>query len=279
MGKSKRNFETNQRINIITVTLLAIILLASLVGLIVLLYSKADTDKKIETINEEIEILTLDTHSLQDKEAEIELIMSGVENSQTYIDLQKESYKASLSIIENKIKSYETEEKIAYLAFIVDKKDNLDKVIETLNYNDTLAIFFTNDKEAADVIVNSGNLVGLYIDNIKDVDDIKENYKDIIEAYDPDLFMVSSDLKDKDIKIDSFYKVTENSTSEGKKLSTNEGYISDIVDTTADRDFLIIRINISNSIGVNSISGIISKLKDKNYIFLPLISTSSLIEK
>lgn len=279
MGKSRRSSEENKRINITAVTLLVIIFITWLFLLIFLLFSKVETDKEIKNINENIEMLKLDTNNLNSKKDEINLILSGVENPSVYMDIQKENYKASLSIIEDKIKDFESEEKIAYLTFVVDKEDNLEDVIDIINSNNILATFFTNSKEAADTIYNNGHLIGLYIDDEDKVENVKEEYKDLIDTYNPDLFMLSNSLKEKDITIDSFYKVTENSSAEGKRLLNKEGYTNDIVETTADRDFLIIRINISNSVGVSSIDGIISKLKDKNYIFLPLISNSSLIEK
>lgn len=279
MGKSRRSSEENKRINITAVILLVIIFITWLFLLIFLLFSKVETDKEIKNINENIEMLKLDTNNLNSKKDEINLILSGVENPSVYMDIQKENYKASLSIIEDKIKDFESEEKIAYLTFVVDKEDNLEDVIDIINSNNILATFFTNSKEAADTIYNNGHLIGLYIDDEDKVENVKEEYKDLIDTYNPDLFMLSNSLKEKDITIDSFYKVTENSSAEGKRLLNKEGYTNDIVETTADRDFLIIRINISNSVGVSSIDGIISKLKDKNYIFLPLISNSSLIEK
>lgn len=279
MGKSRRSSEENKRINITAVTLLVIIFITWLFLLIFLLFSKVETDKEIKNINENIEMLKLDTNNLNSKKDEINLILSGVENPSVYMDIQKENYKASLSIIEDKIKDFESEEKIAYLTFVVDKEDNLEDVIDIINSNNILATFFTNSKEAADTIYNNGHLIGLYIDDEDKVENVKEEYKDLIDTYNPDLFMLSNSLKEKDITVDSFYKVTENSSAEGKRLLNKEGYTNDIVETTADRDFLIIRINISNSVGVSSIDGIISKLKDKNYIFLPLISNSSLIEK
>lgn len=279
MGKARRSSEENKRINITTIVILVIILISWLFLLIYLLFAKVETNKKIESINNEIETLKLDTSILNEKKEEINKLLKNVSDSTTFMNILKDNYKANIPAFETKIKSFEVTEKVAYLSFVVDKTDNLDKVIDTLNNNDVLATFYTNNKDAADKIIASGNLVGLYIDDEKVIENIKEEYKDIIDAYNPDLYMLSSALKEKDIKIDSFYKVTENSTSEGKKLLNQDGYISDIVDTTADRDFLIIRINLSNNVGVGAVNGIITKLKDKNYMFLPLVSSSSLIEK
>ena len=279
MGKARRSSEENKRISITTIVILVIILISWLFLLIYLLFAKVETNKKIESVNNEIETLKLDTSMLNEKKEEINKLLENVSDSTTFMNILKDNYKANIPAFETKIKSFEVTEKVAYLSFVVDKTDNLDKVIDTLNNNDVLATFYTNNKDAADKIIASGNLIGLYIDDDKVIENIKEEYKDIINAYNPDLYMLSSALKEKDIKIDSFYKVTENSTSEGKKLLNQDGYISDIVDTTADRDFLIIRINLSNNVGVGAINGIITKLKDKNYMFLPLVSSSSLIEK
>lgn len=279
MGKARRSSEENKRISITTIVILVIVLVSWLFLLIYLLFAKVETNKKIESINNEIETLKLDTSILNEKKEEINKLLENVSDSTTFMNILKDNYKTNIPAFETKIKSFEVTEKVAYLSFVVDKTDNLDKVIDTLNNNDVLATFYTNNKDAADKIIASGNLVGLYIDDEKVIENIKEEYKDIIDAYNPDLYMLSSALKEKDIKIDSFYKVTENSTSEGKKLLNQDGYISDIVDTTADRDFLIIRINLSNNVGVGAVNGIITKLKDKNYMFLPLVSSSSLIEK
>ena len=279
MGKTKRSVEENRRISITTIVILVLLLVSFLFIVIYILFAKVETNKKIESINNEIETIKLDTSILNEEKEEINNLLNNVSDATTYMNILKENYNTSLPAFETRIKSFEEEDKVAYLSFIVDKTDNLDKVIDTLNNNNVLATFFTNDKDTADKIIASGNLIGLYIDDEKVVENINEEYKDIIDTYNPDLFMVSSTLKENDIKIDSFYKVTENSSSEGKKLLNQDGYISDIVDTTADRDFLIIKINLSNGVGVGSIDGIISKLKDKKYIFLPLVSSSSLIEK
>lgn len=279
MGKTKRSVEENRRISITTIVILVLLLVSFLFIVIYILFAKVETNKKIESVNNEIETIKLDTSILNEEKEEINNLLNNVSDATTYMNILKENYNTSLPAFETRIKSFENEDKVAYLSFIVDKTDNLDKAIETLNNNNVLATFFTNDKDAADKIIASGNLIGLYIDDEKVVENINEEYKDIIDAYNPDLFMVSSKLKESDIKIDSFYKVTENSSSEGKKLLNQDGYVSDIVDTTADRDFLIIKINLSNGVGVGSIDEIISKLKDKNYIFLPLVSSSSLIEK
>lgn len=279
MAKSRRSIEENKRISTAAITLLVIIFITGLFLLIFVLFSKAENEKKISSLNDEIEMLKLESSTLAEKQEEINLILNNVENVSAYLNIQKENYKASLPLIEEEIKNYESQEKVAYLAFVVDNTDNVEKIIETLNSNKALAIFFTNDKETADKIIDSGNLIGLYIDDEKKIEKINEEYKDIIDAYHPDLYMVSSSLQDKDFTIDSFYRVKENSTAEGKKLLNQEGYTNDIVETTAERDFLIIKINLSNSVGVISTNGIISKLKDKNYIFLPLISASSMIEK
>ena len=100
MGKSRRSSEENKRINITAVTLLVIIFITWLFLLIFLLFSKVETDKEIKNINENIEMLKLDTNNLNSKKDEINLILSGVENPSVYMDIQKENYKASLSIIE-----------------------------------------------------------------------------------------------------------------------------------------------------------------------------------
>lgn len=279
MEKPRRSVEENKRISIATIVILVFILIINLFLIIYLLFANSETNKKVTSVNEEIELLKLETSTLNDKKEEIDIISESVSDPSIYLSIQKDNYRATLPSIEDRIKDYDVDSKVAYLAFVVDNIDNLDNTINTLNNNSVLATFFTNDKEAADKIVSNGHLVGLYIDDETIIDNIKEEYKDIIDAYDPNLFMLSSDLKEKDIQIESFYKVVENSTSEGKKLLNQEGYTNDIVETTADRDFLIIRINTSNGVGVNSINSIISKLKDKNYVFLPLVSSSSLIEK
>lgn len=279
MEKPRRSVEENKRISITAIVILVVTFITFLFLVIYLLFANAETNKKVTAVNEEIEMLTLDTSTLNEKREEIEVVNNSVSDPSIYMNIQKDNYRAILPSIEEKIKEYNVETKVAYLTIVVDKADNLDKTIEILNNNNILATFFTESKDAADKIINNGHLVGLYINEERKANDAQEEFKDIITEYSPDLFMVSSDLKDKDIQIDSFYKVTENSTAEGKKLLNQEGYTDDIVETTADRDFLVIRINTSNNVGVGSINSIISKLKDKNYMFLPIISASSMIEK
>lgn len=279
MEKRRRSFETNRGINITCIVMLVIILITCVFMLIYILFSKAENEKEITNVNNEIQTLTFEGNEIIDKESEVQAVLDIVSNPTVFLETQKDNYKRNLPTFEDKIKSYELDKKIAYLALVVDKADNVENVVNILNSNDILATFFTNDIEVANKVTNTGHLVGFYLDDEKVVDMYKDEYKDLFDKYNPDLYILSSALKEKEVTLESLYKVEENSTSEGKKFITQEAYVNDIVDTTADRDFLIIRINLSNNVGVNSLNGIITKLKDKNYLFLPLISASSLIEK
>lgn len=279
MEKRRRSFETNRGINITCIVMLVIMLITCVFMLIYILFSKAENEKEITNVNNEIQTLTFEGNEIIDKEAEVQAVLDIVSNPTVFLETQKDNYKRNLPTFEDKIKSYELDKKIAYLALVVDKADNVENVVNILNSNDILATFFTNDVEVADEVSKTGHLVGFYLDDEKVVDMYKDEYKDLFDKYNPDLYMLSSALKEKEVTLESIYKVEENSTSEGKKFITQEAYVNDIVDTTADRDFLIIKVNLSNNVGVNSLNGIITKLKDKNYLFLPLISASSLIEK
>lgn len=279
MEKHRRNLEENRRISITCIVILVIILITMIFLLIYIIFSNAEAKKKIQTANNDIQALTLEGNKIIDDKDELNSFLSIVSEPNLFLETKKENYKRDLVEFEERIKSYETDNKIAYLALIVDSTNSLDKVINTLNANNILATFFTNDVDAANIINETGHLVGLYIDDEKTVDMYRDEYKEIFDIYNPDLYMLSTQLKEKELSIESMYEVKENSTSEGKKFINREAYINDIVDTTADRDFLIIKINLSNNIGVDSLEGIIDKLKDKNYVFLPLISSSTLIEK
>ena len=278
MEKPRRSLEDNRRISITCIVILIIILITWIFLLIYILFSKAETKKKINSVNNEIQTITFEGNEILDKEEEINSLLNIVSNPSVFLDTQKENYERSLVEFEDKIRGYEIDKKIAYLVLIVDKTDSLDKTIDILNNNNVLVTFFTNNIEAANKVSEAGHLVGLYVDDEKVVDVYRDEYQELFDSYNPDLYMLSDSLKEKEVILESMNKVTENSTSEGKKFINQEAYINDIVETTADRDFLVIRINLSNSVGVNSIDGIINKLKDKNYIFLPLISSSSLIE-
>ena len=279
MEKRRRSLEENNRISIATIALLVVILITGIFLLIYLLFAKAENEKRITSLNNETETTRLDTNILKEKQDELYTLLDNVSDATKFINIQKEKYISEITEIEARVKNYDSEGKIAYLTFVVDKTDNLDKTLEILNDNKVIATFFTKDKEAADKIINNGHFVGIYVDDEKVIDNFKEEYKDIINAYNPDLFMISPALKEKEIKIDSFYEVKENSTSEGKQLLNRDGYIKDIVETTADRDFLKIKVNLSNAVGISAIDGIISQLKDKNYMFLPIVSSSSEVEK
>lgn len=279
MEKRRRSYETNRGISITCIVMLVIILIACVFMLIYILFSKSEKEKEINNVNNEIQTLTFEGSEILDKQADVQAVLDIVSDPTVFLDTQINNYKRNLPTFENKIKSYELDKKIAYLALVVDKTDNIENVLNTLNSNDILATFFTNSIEVADTISETGHLIGFYLDDEKTVDMFRDEYKDLFDKYNPDLYMLSSNLKEKEISLESLYKVEENSTSEGKKFMTQEAYVNDIVDTTADRDFLIIRVNLSNNIGVNSLNKIITKLKDKNYLFLPLISSSSLFEK
>lgn len=279
MEKRRRSYETNRGISITCIVILVITLIACVFMLIYILFSKAENEKEIINVNNDIQTLTFEGNEILDKEAEVQAVLDIVSDPSVFLDTQKDNYKRNLPTFEEKIKSYELDKKIAYLALVVDKADNVEEVINILNSNEILATFFTNDVEVANNVSETGHLVGFYLDNEKVVDMFKDEYKDLFDKYNPDLYMLSSSLKEKEVTLESIYKVEENSTSEGKKFMTQEAYVNDIVETTADRDFLIIKVNLSNNVGVNSLNGIITKLKDKNYLFLPLISSSTLIEK
>lgn len=279
MEKRRRSYETNRGISITCIVILVITLIACVFMLIYILFSKAENEKEIINVNNDIQTLTFEGNEILDKEAEVQAVLDIVSDPSVFLDTQKDNYKRNLPTFEEKIKSYELDKKIAYLALVVDKADNVEEVINILNSNEILATFFTNDVEVANNVSETGHLVGFYLDDEKVVDMFKDEYKDLFDKYNPDLYMLSSSLKEKEVTLESIYKVEENSTSEGKKFMTQEAYVNDIVETTADRDFLIIKVNLSNNVGVNSLNGIITKLKDKNYLFLPLISSSTLIEK
>ena len=196
MGKTRRSVEDNKGISVSAIAILVFTLITFLFVLIYFLFARTEINKKIESINNEIESIKLDGTILNEEKESIELLLANVSDPTTYMNILKENYISSLPAFEAKIKSFEVEEKVAFLSFVVDKTDNLDKTLEIIENNDVLAIFFTNNKEAADKIIAKGNLVGLYIDDEKVVEDIYGEYKDIIDAYNPDLYMVSPELKE-----------------------------------------------------------------------------------
>ena len=87
MGKSRRSYEENKRISAATVTLLVIFFLLGISLLIYVLFSKAECDKKISSLNDQIEMLKLESSNLNDKKEEINNILSEVENASTYIKI------------------------------------------------------------------------------------------------------------------------------------------------------------------------------------------------
>lgn len=278
MDKPKRDIETNNQISITTIVIQVIIIITFLFLIVYLLFSKTQTNKKIKSINDQISTIIYENSELENSINELNNLITESEDTESYLQNLKEEYKDIILELEKYVKKSETNEKIAYLSFITTSNSNLDKVVDTLKNNNILATFYVQESEISDYVTAGGHLVGLYLDDEEKIETVFEDNKSLIETYDMDLFMVSDDLKEKEITIPNMKQVIENSTSEDKKQLDSDAYADGIVMTSADRDFLIIKINTSNSIAVNALQEIISGLKDKNYIFLPLISNSSVIE-
>ena len=153
MGKTRRSVEENKGINITTIVILVLTLISFLFILIYIIFANTETNKKIESVNNEIDRISLETSVLNEEKEEIEKLLNNVSDPTTYMNILKDNYKESISAFEAKIKSFEVKEKVAYLSFVVDKTDNLDKTLSILESNNILATFYTNNKEAADKII------------------------------------------------------------------------------------------------------------------------------
>ena len=100
MGKARRSSEENKRISITTIVILVIILVSWLFLLIYLLFAKVETNKKVESINNEIETLKLDTSILNEKKEKINKLLENVSDSTTFMNILKDNYKANIPAFE-----------------------------------------------------------------------------------------------------------------------------------------------------------------------------------
>lgn len=276
MEKSRRDVESNKRINIISVCILITLIILFTFILIYLLYSSSRLDRKIETLKGETTSISLENNSLLLEIKNIQEQIDGVINPASYIEAKQENYKTLLPQIEKITKSSSTI-RVAFLSIAVDYSPSLQEIINIINDHDVLATYFINNVNDAENLYRQGNVFGVYLEDEDKANDFVNNYGEITEKYSTDLFMLSGEIKDKEIEIPGYYRVKENSTSEGIRLLTQQAYADNIIDTTADRDFLIIKVNSSSRVGINSLSRIIEELKSKNYTFLPLVSSSTII--
>lgn len=278
MAKTKRDIETNRQISIIAIVILSIIFVAFLFIAIIFLFSKTEASKKIESIQTQIDAIDFENSTIEEEIEEYNEKISSAADSKAYISNIKEEYKANLSSIEDEAKKSDGKYKIAYLNFIVTDGKYLNKITGILNDNEIISNFYTNNNDLLETISEDGHLIGLYINDLNKIETASEDNKEIIETYDIDLYMLESSINDTELKDPSLKQVKDNSTSEGKSQLTKAAYADNIVKTTADRSFLVIRINGENSLAVEALPSIISGLKEKGYIFLPLISSSSIFD-
>ena len=277
MEKPRRNIEENNRISITCISVLSFALVSILLILIYILYSKSEINRQIKSANEEIIQMDLETTNLNEEIDDINIDIESVSDPEDYVNNLRESYETNLPQIEKQIKISSINNKVAYLTIVVDESKTLQSILETINNNEVLATFFVTNVEDADAVSNNGDIIGLYLNDKELIDDFDNNYLDIKTKYFPNMFMLDSALREQGITINGYKEVVDNSTSEGIKLLTKKAYADNIIETTADREFLIIKINSSNKVGVDSLERIIQELKNKNYMFLPLVSTSSLL--
>lgn len=278
MGKTKRDIETNREISIMCIVVLSILIVTFTFVTIIMLFSKIEINKKIENVQSQIETITYENNEIEDELNNYNELILSASNPKEYMNNLKEEYKALLPSIEKEVKSSESDKKIAYLNFTLTQDKYLDSILSTLSKNNVLANFYTNNSDLNEKITDNGHEVGLYINDNKTLNSVYEDNKSTIDSYNIDLFMTSLELNDSEVVVSDLKRVVDNTTSEGKSQLSNSAYAKNIVETTADRAFLIIRINGDNSIGKDALQSIISGLKEKGYIFLPLISKSTIFD-
>lgn len=278
MAKFERDYETNKQISIMCIVVLVIIMIVMIFLSIILLFSKVESSKKIDSIKSQIETINYENGELEDEiEINNELIYVA-SNSDIYADNLKDEYKSLLPPIEEEVKKTGATNKIAYLNIILSKDTYLDKVLNILNRNEIISNFYSSDPTYFDEITEEGHLVGLFLDDINSLDTFYKDNKDIIDIYNIDLYMVDASLSEEVIDIPNLKQVKENSTSEEKKQLTQSAYVDNILKTTADRSFLIIKLDADNPTATDALPSIIDGLKEKGYLFLPLISSSSIFD-
>ena len=278
MAKSKRDIETNKEISVICIVVLSIILIIFIFILIIFMFSKTEVEKKITSIDTQIETLNYENGELDDKIEEYNSLIADASDASLYMSNLRKEYEKLLPEIEKDVKKSDSINKIVYLNITVTKGNHLDEVLTILSNNNIITNFYSNDSELLDKITNSYHEVGLYINSEDTLETIYEDKKEIIDKYNMNLFIYDDVSNEEDIVVNDLKQVKENSTSEEKKQLTSDAYANNIIMTTANRSFLIIKLDADNAVAVNALQSIISGLKEKGYIFLPLISKSSIFE-
>lgn len=278
MAKSKRDIETNKEISVICIVVLSIILIIFIFILIIFMFSKTEVEKKITSIDTQIETLNYENGELDDKIEEYNSLIADASDASLYMGNLRKEYEKLLPEIEKDVKKSDSINKIVYLNITVTKGNHLDEVLTILSNNNIITNFYSNDSELLDKITNSYHEVGLYINSEDNLETIYEDKKEIIDEYNMNLFIYDDVSNEEDIVVNDLKQVKENSTSEEKKQLTSDAYANNIIMTTANRSFLIIKLDADNAVAVNALQSIINGLKEKGYIFLPLISKSSIFE-
>lgn len=285
MAKHKRDLETNRKIVITTITFLIIFVVILTIVPAVLIYIKLNNESTINQISNEIEQYIIDIDSIDRQIQTNKEALDEAKDPNKYTKNIQDTYPELLKEYESYIKDDKSNEKVCYLIFETTKKTNLDTILSVLSDNNVLSIFFLSSetKEASSKIINDGHFVGMLINNeFKKIDNQEQYIKDFNNEFSSDLYLCQNDFSDEKIEnllqTNNNKKVSYNATSDDKPLLDKQGYVSSIVDTTADRDFITLKINTDNNVGVKALDSLIKELKSKNYVFLPLVSTSTTLD-
>lgn len=230
------------------------------------------------------------------------LIYKNIDDS---IKNKYDEYYSNIALLEDKINKGESSVKIAYLTFDDGPYDLTYQVLDLLKSNDIRATFFVLGKDDTQEqykrIVSEGHTLanhtyyhnigsGLYdsadsfISQVKKLEDYLYNitgYRTSIVRFpggSPTAGKYKDEIVDRLHEMGYNYVDWTSETGDGssKKLAEKDIW-SWYVDTTRDKDIIVLLMHDYNYSTFNNLQRIIDDLRDRGFIFLPLHNKSSMV--
>lgn len=217
-----------------------------------------------------------------------------------------DEYYSNIALLEDKINKGESSVKIAYLTFDDGPYDLTYQVLDLLKFNDIRATFFVLGKDDTQEqykrIVSEGHTLanhtyyhnigsGLYdsadsfISQVKKLEDYLYNitgYRTSIVRFpggSPTAGKYKDEIVDRLHEMGYNYVDWTSETGDGssKKLAEKDTW-SWYVDTTRDKDIIVLLMHDYNYSTFNNLQRIIDDLRARGFIFLPLHNKSSMVK-
>ena len=231
------------------------------------------------------------------------LIYKNIDDS---IKNKYDEYYSNIALLEDKINKGESSVKIAYLTFDDGPYDLTYQVLDLLKFNDIRATFFVLGKDDTQEqykrIVSEGHTLanhtyyhnigsGLYdsadsfISQVKKLEDYLYNitgYRTSIVRFpggSPTAGKYKDEIVDRLHEMGYNYVDWTSETGDGssKKLAEKDTW-SWYVDTTRDKDIIVLLMHDYNYSTFNNLQRIIDDLRARGFIFLPLHNKSSMVK-